>query len=204
MGCRPGVHPFRRCVVLGCLAVAAMRAVQRGLASAPRKAQAAAPTAAGVSVHDGVGPRVAVCFYGLNRALHVTLPSIERFVLRPLFAAGAHVEIFYHTWSLVSLADTGRAGGERSAVRAIGGAREMAALLDPTGLVRGRGVSDQAAFDDAIRPNITAYARRDHRYAGANVRNLLRQLESLRRVGALWRAASAPYASILYIRPDMR
>lgn len=117
MGCRPGVHPFRRCVVLGCLAVAAMRAVQRGLASAPRKAQAAAPTAAGVSVHDGVGPRVAVCFYGLNRALHVTLPSIERFVLRPLFAAGAHVEIFYHTWSLVSLADTGRAGGERSAVR---------------------------------------------------------------------------------------
>lgn len=64
----------------------------------------------------------------------------------------------------------------------------MRALLEPLGVLKGVSVTDQDDFD-ASSANRSFYEALDKRYAGPNFRNLLRQLESLRRVGALWRAA---------------
>ena len=146
--------------------------------------------------------RVALCFYGLNRALRHTHESIRRHLVAPLRAACARVDVFYHTWSLETLEDTGKAGGEREAVR-IGGAAEMRALLGD--LVAKAAVTDQAAFDAAS--NASYYKSLDRRYGGPNFVNLMRQLESLRRVTALWRSmgahAETHYAAVIYARPDL-
>ncbi|KAH8058407.1 hypothetical protein JL722_6270 [Aureococcus anophagefferens] len=146
--------------------------------------------------------RVALCFYGLNRALRHTHESIRRHLVAPLRAACARVDVFYHTWSLETLEDTGKAGGEREAVR-IGGAAEMRALLGD--LVAKSAVTDQAAFDAAS--NASYYKTLDRRYGGPNFVNLMRQLESLRRVTALWRSmgahAETHYAAVIYARPDL-
>ena len=41
--------------------------------------------------------RVAVCFWGINRSLDLTLPSIQKHLLAPL--ADHDVELFFHTYT---------------------------------------------------------------------------------------------------------
>ena len=41
--------------------------------------------------------RVAVCFWGINRSLDLTLPSVQRHLLAPL--AAHDVQIFFHTYT---------------------------------------------------------------------------------------------------------
>ncbi|KAH8046052.1 hypothetical protein JL722_13889 [Aureococcus anophagefferens] len=79
----------------------------------------------------------------------------------------------------------------------------MRALLGD--LVAKSAVTDQAAFDAAS--NASYYKTLDRRYGGPNFVNLMRQLESLRRVTALWRSmgahAETHYAAVIYARPDL-
>ena len=138
------------------------------------------------------------CFYGLNRALRHTIRSIDDHLRRPLADACAEIDVYAHTWDVTDIVDTAAAGGEREAV-AIGGADEMRRLLEPRGL-RSMEVGDQAAFDRAA--NGSYYEALDRRYAGPNFRNLLRQLESLRRADAL-RVAGGPHDAVVYARPDL-
>ena len=43
-------------------------------------------------------PRVALCFYGLNRALRHTVHGIADKIWKPLHDACAAVDVYYHVW----------------------------------------------------------------------------------------------------------
>lgn len=121
-----------------------------------------------------------MCLYGLNRSLRHTLESLRRRLYGPLLADCYSVDTFFHTW----------AGG---------GAPEELRLLPR---VRDARVDDQDAFD-ATEANFSAFEPLDHRFRGANFRNLLRQLASLQRVARLWRRHAADYDVVVYVRPDL-
>ena len=148
-------------------------------------------------------PRVALCFYGLNRALRHTVHGIADKIWKPLHDACAAVDVYYHVWEVeAAFVDTAARGGERMEVTVGDGAAEMVKLLRPFGA---RGITEkQATFDAAFALNSSYYAALDKRYAGPNFRNLIRQLESLRRVAALWRSSGAPYKAVVYARPDLK
>ena len=98
--------------------------------------------------------------------------------------------------------DTAARGGERIDFKVGDGAAEMVRLLRPFGA---RGMTEkQATFDAAFARNASSYAALDRRYAGPNFRNLIRQLESLRRVAALWRRSGVSYEAVVYARPDLK
>jgi len=146
------------------------------------------------------GPRVAVCFYGLNRSLRYTIQSIRNHILFPLINACADVELYFHTWTLIALNDThnGEAGVP------LGGPSEELDLLNRLGILLKRYIiEDQTIFDKTLEFNRSAYAAIDERYNGPNLRNLLRQLESLRRVTQLWELDRKNIDFILYLRPDL-
>ena len=63
---------------------------------------------------------------------------------------------------------------------------------------------DQDLFDRDLS-NFTKFAPLDHRFQGANFRNLMRQLYSLKRVTSLWTLDDDDeYHVILYVRPDLK
>ena len=45
-------------------------------------------------------PKVAVCFWGVNRSLNRTLASIERHVFKPLEDDGFEIDVFFHTYTM--------------------------------------------------------------------------------------------------------
>ena len=45
-------------------------------------------------------PRVALCFYGLNRALRHTVHGIADKIWKPLHDACAAVDVYYHVWEV--------------------------------------------------------------------------------------------------------
>lgn len=155
--------------------------------------------------HDGCPrpkPRVALCFYGLNRALRHTVPSIADNVWKPLHDACATIDVYYHVWRVpAAYADTAARGGERLETK-IDGAAEMVRLLRPFGARRY--IERQDSFDAAFSKNASAYAALDKRYGGPNFRNLMRQLASLKRVSHLWRTSGHTYRAVIYARPDLR
>ena len=124
-------------------------------------------------------------------------------LLARLHDACAAVDVYYHVWETeTAFVDTAARGGERMDVTGGDGAAEMVKLLRPFGA---RGTTDkQATFDLAFARNASSYAALDRRYAGPNFRNLMRQLESLRRVAALWRRSGVPYEAVVYARPDLK
>ena len=127
-----GMQVVRRLLV-ACVALACLVSVERGVQLASLSLASDARETVGLHVSResdafgrlksspssgcvAEGLKVAVCFYGLNRALRHTLESIEASVLRPMADECAEVDVFYHTWSLVELTDTGTSGGTREAV----------------------------------------------------------------------------------------
>jgi len=155
--------------------------------------------------HDGCPrprPRVALCLYGLNRALRHTVPSIADNIWKPLHDACATIDVYYHVWRVpAAYADTAARGGERLETK-IDGAAEMVRLLRPFG-ARGY-IERQASFDAAFSKNASAYTALDKRYGGPNFVNLVRQLASLKRVTSLWRTSGQTYRAVIYARPDLR
>ena len=57
--------------------------------------------------------RVAVCFWGINRSLDLTLPSIQKHLLAPL--AGHDVQLFFHTYTHTQKRASHLAGFKRCA-----------------------------------------------------------------------------------------
>jgi len=143
--------------------------------------------------------------FGLNRSLKKTIGSLERNVLAPFWRSGVLVDVFFHTYSLSSVSS------ERAKERGVrlGGANELVELLGPRAWV----VTSQEDFDETI--NMSKYFRFpatkgekykfQYYYPEDTVRNLLRQLNSIRSVTAL--LASTPsihdYAAVIMTRPDL-
>lgn len=150
--------------------------------------------------------QVAICFFGINRSLNRTIASFDDKILRPLRQRGVTADTYFHTYS-VETVKSGRAGED--GVR-VAGAREMVALLKP----RAWAVTSQDEFDASLNISdyrhigLTMVGRRrvnKHRYyyPKETVRNLMRQLNSIRHVTALWATQSHAYKAIILTRPDL-
>ena len=164
--------------------------------------------------------RVAVCFWGINRALSKTIASIREMIFGPLEAAGATIDVFFHTYTIAKVTSTW--ANESDA--AIGGVFEEHALLDSANttdrqLVVGWSATDQKLFDEET--DWALYEQYRVQYPFPVLQNLVRSLNSLRCVSLLWmaRAASAThapggfrraaiassyYSHVVYVRPDLR
>jgi hypothetical protein len=136
---------------------------------------------------------VAVCFFGLTRSLRHTLPSIRRNIFAPLAQAGFSYDVFLHTYNLTQL--TNRR------------AREFDCELDPEEwrlleplryIIDNQKEFDAAHHETAQRLKLYGDAWRDDY---VSFHNLLRQLNSLKRVTELWQGGA--YDVILYLRPDL-
>ena len=150
--------------------------------------------------------RVALAFFGINRSLNRTIESLESKVIDPLRRRGVDVDIYFHTYSILNV----------SSVRAletgvpIGGADELIELLGP----RAWAVTSQDDFDKTM--NISSYFRFPivphqrykfrYYYPKSTIKNLLRQLNSIKSVTALLatpRSRARDYAAVIMMRPDL-
>ena len=89
--------------------------------------------------------RVAVCFWGINRSLDLTLPSIQKHLLAPL--ADHDVELFFHTYTQKRASHL--AGFKRDEAPVPGAVAELRAL-ERVGTVTAWSATDQFAFDAAF------------------------------------------------------
>ena len=145
--------------------------------------------------------RVAVCFWGVNRALPQTIASIDQNVLSQLTGKKLEYNLFFHTYSMRSI--TSKWAGEINS--AIPGALNELSLLSRRNLTRYE-ITDQSAFDK------TSGVSRFTPVPGWDldvVLNALRALYSLHRVTLLWEAEAYSnggldhYHAVLYLRPDL-
>ena len=161
------------------------------------------------------GPRVALCFFGVNRSLNRTIASIRARILKPLRERCAQVDVYFHTYSIERLTNAWSAEDDAR----LGGAEEMIAQLSPIAW----SVSSQREFDRTV--NLASYTRKGlygvvdtngkfkEIYTPQVVLNLLRQLNSLRQVTRLWSgrigaddrkaALATAYDVVGYLRPDL-
>ena len=102
--------------------------------------------------------RVAVCFWGINRSLDLTLPSIQRHLLAPL--ADHDVELFFHTYTQKRASHL--AGFKRDEAPVPGAVAELRAL-ERVGTVTAWSATDQFAFDAAFDYGPFLSAKRQNR-----------------------------------------
>ena len=141
---------------------------------------------------------VAVCFFGLLRSLNYTVDSIRSHVLDPLLLSGTTYDVYVHTYNDSSITNARNAEfGERldwTHYR----------LLHPHAAV----IEDARAFESSfIERHLPALLRHGDAWGQVqphtSLRNLLKQLHSLRAVTRLWVNSSARYDAIIYVRPDV-
>jgi len=154
-----------------------------------------------VSLFSRSSNRVAICFWGVNRALPQTISSIDRNVLNQLTELSIEYNLFFHTYSMRSI--TSKWAGEINS--AIPGALNELSLLSKRNLTRYE-ITDQSAFDK------TSEVSRFTPVPGWDldvVLNALRALYSLHRVTLLWEAEAHSnngldyYRAVIYLRPDL-
>jgi len=143
------------------------------------------------------GGRVAVCFYGLNRSLRHTMASMSEKLFGPLERSKLCADVFFHTWTIKAVED--QHNGEKGVP--LGGPWEMFRLLGKR--VKRYAIDDQDFFDK-FQSNFSKFDPLDHRFRGPNFRNLLRQLESLKRVAQLLSLENHDYQAVLFVRPDLK
>lgn len=137
-------------------------------------------------------PRVAVCFFGLPRALNLTLHSIRQRLLLPLRTV-ANLSIYVHTFDVVML--TNRRSNEYS----IRLRSQDVTALEPTSYI----IESQ---DDFMRQLSANFCRKygdpwnDNYYS---LRNFMCQLRSLSRVTDLMMKGGL-FDSVVFARPDVQ
>jgi hypothetical protein len=149
-----------------------------------------------------IPPRFAICFWGVNRALPLTINSIERHIFRPLKEKKVPTDTFFHTYSLTHV--TSKWANE---VRSpIPGAENELSMLSKFSLTRYE-VTDQSLFDRGIFANVSNIFPRSE-YVPEVSLNALRALYSLLKVTELWDLETSMhgpkyYRGVLYFRPDL-
>lgn len=137
-------------------------------------------------------PRVAVCFFGLPRALNLTLPSIQQRLLLPLQAV-ANVSIYVHTFDIRVFTNN------RSKEYSVRIRPHDVTALKPTSYV----IESQIEF---LQQLPTDFCRKhgdpwhDNYYS---LRNFMCQLRSLSRVTDLMLEGGL-FDSVVYARPDVQ
>lgn len=142
--------------------------------------------------------RVALCFFGLTRSLHITAANIRHSIIDPLLLNDVEVTIYLHTYNATAITNA------RSA--------EDAAIMDWTAFKLLQPdewqIDDAAAVDrELIDPNLNAWLQHGDAWAEGSehvtLRNLLKQLHSLKQVTSMWESKAAFYDLAIYLRSDM-
>ena len=147
--------------------------------------------------------RFAICFWGVNRALPLTMPSIEEHILHPLSVPRVSTDIFFHSFSTSYV--TSRWANEENA--RIPGATNELLFFSNWNLVRYE-TTDQDIFDRSKFANTSDVFPRSE-YSPEVTLNAVRALYSLLRVSDLWElevSVRTPnyYQAVLYLRPDLK
>ena len=142
--------------------------------------------------------RVALCFFGLTRSLHLTAANIRHSIIDPLLLNDVEVTIYLHTYNATTVTNA------RSA--------EDAAIMDWTAFKMLQPhkwqIDDAAAVDEElIDANINAWLQHGDAWGEGpqhvTLRNLLKQLYSLKQVTSLWANKAAFFDLAIYLRSDI-
>ena len=141
--------------------------------------------------------RVAICFWGLTRSLQYTLPSIKKFIFKPLNDANIEYDIFLHTYTLNHEYSNPRAKEYNIRLD-----NDLFKLLEPKEYI----LDDQDDIDKKI--NLNKYTSMGNPWDYDNspihtLHNVVRALWSLKQVTTLWLKNKALYTHVMYCRPDV-
>lgn len=137
-------------------------------------------------------PRVAVCFFGLPRAINLTLPNIQKRLLLPLRAV-ANVSIYVHTFDITVLTN------HRS--------KEYSVQIRPQDVTALQPISYIIESQDEFLRQLPTDFCRSHGDAWhdnySSLRNFMCQLHSLRRVTDLMLEGGL-FENVVFARPDVQ
>lgn len=137
--------------------------------------------------------RIAICFFGLTHSLEKTIDSIEKNIYYQLTANKLEFDIYVHSYDLEYITCT-RSGEQNCKLNP-----EEYQLLNPTKYI----IDNQDEFDNSFDYN-SIYKYGDiWKTNFQNIRNLMRQLNSLKRVTELCLSQDIEYECYLYVRADL-
>jgi hypothetical protein len=141
--------------------------------------------------------RVAIIFYGLMRNLKATFPSIQRHIFKSLRRAGIEFDVYLHTYYLEVLSN------HRSKEENVPLDNEEWKMLYPKEYL-----IDYQDEVDKILPH-DEFCKLENPWATTDptrnsMRNLLRQLYSLKRAWSLLENTDGTYDGYLILRPDLQ
>jgi len=154
------------------------------------------------STHPGP-PRVAICFWGVNRALPHTITSMDRNIFGALEAHSVDYDVYFHTYSMSNVTS---AWAEEKDAAIPGAADELTRFRARKHLARYE-ITNQEDFDRVSNSTSFKIPQWGHRWTQAVILNVLRSTFSLQRVTALWQLEMAKrpqyYSQVFYLRPDL-
>jgi hypothetical protein len=142
--------------------------------------------------------RVAICFFGLMRSLHYTKQSLHAHVFDILDQHGIAYDIYLHTYNMNSLSNA------RSREYNVSLNKNEWKLLYPSKHVIDDNDEIEWTVVNPLLPQLLDHGDPwKERLPYPSLRNLIKQLYSLKRVTELWRNRTADYQIVLYLRPDV-
>ena len=132
-------------------------------------------------------PKVAVCFWGVNRSLNRTLASIERHVFKPLEDDGFEIDVFFHTYTMKRVTSPWAPWAKEFNAAPDGPLQEVTLLENR---VTQWAAGNQQLFDDRFPwHGLVEFMKgggRGRKHGLQIVKNVVRALHSLKEVTALW------------------
>uniref|UniRef100_A0A7S3K597 Uncharacterized protein n=1 Tax=Aureoumbra lagunensis TaxID=44058 RepID=A0A7S3K597_9STRA len=125
--------------------------------------------------------RIAICFWGVNRALNKTANSIYTYIIKPLEEEETIIDIFFHSYTLESV----NSAWAKEHNTQLQGALDEYKQLSKIGRVKRWEATEQGLFDKEMN-YFSKYKEKDSVYPRETLKNLLRSLNSLKRVTNLW------------------
>jgi len=148
-----------------------------------------------------------------SRSLKWTIASIQGFLFAPLDAARVEYDVYFHHYADVTKISSHRSG-ELTGVP-VSSAADEALLLGPR--VKRWSSTNQSSFDyhldHVLVPEIRKHLSKiglsreieaPRGFDSIDLRNVFRQLNSIREVTRLWESHPEQYACVLYLRPDLK
>jgi hypothetical protein len=142
--------------------------------------------------------RVAICFFGLMRSLHYTKQSLHAHVFDILSQHGIDYDVYLHTYNLNSISNF------RSKEFNVSLNKNEWKLLYPSK----HAIDDNDVIERiVVTPLLPQLLDHGDPWKEpppfASLRNLIKQLYSLKKVTELWKNRAADYQLVLYLRPDV-
>ena len=158
-----------------------------------------------LAYHNYLKRCIAICFWGLMRSLKLTLPSIQKYIFKPLKDAKIEYDIFLHTYKVKEEYNNHWAGETNVKLD-----NDEYKLLEPTESI----VEDKEKVSKKL--DLEKFRKQGNPWDGwmkhkaisesekiAPLNNHIFYLWSLKQVTSLWEKNEDKYTHILYCRPDV-